>query len=383
MNLNIALNATPLLSPLTGIGQYTAQLAKGLLTIPTLELDFFYATGWSNELRNKPIEHIVRFKSLFKKIVPQSYVTSRYLQQTNFNRGLKSRSITLYHEPNFLPFKFKGPTVVTVHDLSWIRFPEMHPAERVSMMNRYFEPGLRRATQIITDSVFVKNELITVFGIHPDLITPVPLGVENLFHPCSIEETSAVLKRHQLTHGQYFLSIGTLEPRKNISTTLRAYMQLPSSMRKRLPLILVGMKGWHTSELEKQIAPLVRAGEIRQMGYLSREELAMIVAGALTLIYPSIYEGFGLPPLEAMACGVPVIASNVSSLPEVVGDTGLLINPQDVDTLTQSMKQLAMDPDLRLALSEKALKRSTLFTWKHCVTKTAQIYQQTINQWAH
>jgi alpha-1,3-rhamnosyl/mannosyltransferase len=219
---------------------------------------------------------------------------------------------------------------------------------------------------------------MAVFGIQAERIKPVLLGVEPLFHPRTAEDTRSVLARHDLVHGQYLLAVGTLEPRKNLQVALRAYMQLPQQVRKRFPLVLVGMKGWRTSELEKQIAPLVRAGEVRQIGYLPREELAMVIAGALTLIYPSIYEGFGLPPLEAMACGVPVIASDISSLPEVVGDTGLLINPHDDTALAEVIQKLIMDTDLRRQLSQKALTRSAEFTWDKCVTKTVDVYRQAL-----
>ena len=379
--MRVALNATPLLSPLTGIGQYTYHLAKGLQEMSDLDVDFFYATGWSRELRDKPVQNIVKLKSLVKRFIPYSSFFSRYLQQRNFNLGVKSKELTLYHEPNFLPFKYAGPTILTAHDLSWIRFPETHPIERVQMMNKYFEPGLRKADLIITDSEFVKQELIDVFGMSPSMIKPIPLGAESLFYPRSIDETYGVLKKHNLTHGEYLLSVGTLEPRKNIQATLRAYMQLSPSIRKQFPLILVGMSGWRTSSLEQQIEPLVRAGEIRQVGYLPREELAVLVAGALTLIYPSVYEGFGLPPLEAMTCGVPVITSNVSSLPEVVGDTGFLVEPQDIDALTKSIEMLVSAPDIRQELSEKALARSQLFSWDNCVKLTKDAYYQVISKY--
>lgn len=126
------------------------------------------------------------------------------------------------------------------------------------------------------------------------------------------------------------------------------------------------------------MAPMIRAGEVRQLGYLSRADLAILIAGALTLIYPSIYEGFGLPPLEAMACGVPVIASDVSSLPEVVGDTGLLINPYDVAAITQAIQMLITAPDVRRTLSLKALAKSKKFTWNQCVTQTIDAYRQVL-----
>lgn len=374
--MKIALDATALLSPLTGIGQYTYNLAKGLKALPDLELDFFYGSGWSKEVRDQPVPRIAAIKSLVKRFMPNAYSVNRFLQQNRFNRGIRLNRAEIYHEPNFLAFKFNGPTVITAHDLSWIRFPETHPVERVRAMNTYFEPGLRRAALIITDSEFGKRELMDVFGVKAERIKPILLGVEPLFYPRTAEDTLPVLTRHNLVHGQYLLAVGTLEPRKNLQVALRAYMQLPPQVRKHYPLVLAGMNGWRTSALEQQIAPLVNAGEIRQIGYLPREELAMVTAGALILIYPSIYEGFGLPPLEAMACGVPVIASEVSSLPEVVGDTGLLINPHDDEAWAQTIQELIIDPDIRQQLSQKALARSAQFTWDKCVRQTVDVYRQ-------
>ncbi len=376
--MKVALNATSLLSPLTGIGQYTNQLAKGLQALSGLELNLFYGTGWSKEVRDQPVPSITAIKSMIKRYIPNAYSINRYLQQNRFTHGIRRNHSDIYHEPNFLAFKFNGPLVITVHDLSWIRFPDTHPAERVRAMNTYFEPGLRRAGLILTDSEFVKRELMDVFGVKAERIKPILLGVEPLFYPRTAEDTLAVLNRHDLAHGRYLLAVGTLEPRKNLQVALRAYMLLPPQVRKRFPLVLVGMNGWRTSALEHQIAPLISAGEIRQIGYLPREELAMVTAGALTLIYPSIYEGFGLPPLEAMACGVPVIASEVSSLPEVVGDTGMLINPYDEEALAQAILKMISDDGLRHQLSLTALARSSEFTWDKCARQTVDVYRQVI-----
>lgn len=373
--MRIALNATALMSPLTGLGQYTSNLAQGLLARPGLELEMFYGTGWAKELRSKPVQGITTLKSWVKRVVPNSYAVNRSIQQRRFNAGIAFNKLDVYHEPNSLAFECACLSVVTVHDLSWIRFPETHPIDRVKAMDRYFEAGLRQASFILTDSEFVKRELIDVFGIERGLIMCVPLGVEPLFHPRSPVSTLAVLNRHSLTHGQYLLAVGTLEPRKNLQLAIRAFMKLSPDTRKKFPLVLIGMKGWNTSALEIQIAPLVRSGEVRQLGYLPRDELAIIMAGALTLIYPSIYEGFGLPPLEAMASGVPVIACNMSCIPEVVGDTGILVDPQDVDAASQAVQLIISDSDMRTKLSSLALSRSRKFTWNQCVSKTADIYK--------
>ena len=254
----------------------------------------------------------------------------------------------------------------------------MQPQDRVRAMNKYFEPGLRRACRILTDSHFVKQELIDVFGVSPHIIHPVHLGVERQYRPHAPDETRATLSRLGLRHGQYLLAVGTLEPRKNLQLALRAFMAMPQVSRKRYPLVLAGMKGWGGSELDKQMSPLLAAGEIIQLGYLGREDLMRVTAGACALVYPSVYEGFGLPPLEAMACAVPVIVSNVSSIPEVVGNCGVLIDPEDADQLCQAMLMMTQDPKLREAYAQQALVRSRLFSWERCTRETMSVYRAAI-----
>jgi glycosyltransferase involved in cell wall biosynthesis len=313
---------------------------------------------------------------LVKKFIPKTYEISRIIQQSYFNERSFDKVKGIYHEPNFLAFDYAGPLVLTVHDLSWIRYPEMHPVDRVRNMNKHFLKSMERASMIITDSQAIKHEIMDMFGVTDARIKSIPLGVEALFRPLSEEESAPVLLQHGLSYQKYILAVGTLEPRKNLSSVLLAYMQLPSNIRNHYPLVLVGMSGWHTSELEKQMAPLVAAGEIRLLGYLQREDLAVIIAGALTLVYPSIYEGFGLPPLESMTCGVPVIASNVSSMPEVVCDSGLLVNPHNIDDITKAMETMISAPDIRAASAQKALARSAEFSWDSCVDQTMDIYRQ-------
>ncbi|MDO8654026.1 MAG: glycosyltransferase family 1 protein [Undibacterium sp.] len=384
--MKIAFNASPLLSPLTGIGQYTYHLAKGLQADSELSMHFFYAGVWSQDVRESAdatqsnATWRSTLRSTVKKSIPNAtrYKLSRYWRQHSFGKGCADQNIEIYHEPNFLAYRCDAPSVITVHDLSWIRYPHTHPKERVAEMNRYFQPGLERASLVLTDSEFVKQDLMDLFGTPANRIQSIPLGSEGVFHPRTKEETLTVLSQQGLSHGQYLLAVGTLEPRKNLGLALQAYRSLPAAMRQHFPLVLVGMKGWLTSALEREMAPLVAAGQIRVLGYLPREDLATVIAGALCLIYPSIYEGFGLPPLEAMASAVPVISSNVSSLPEVVGDSGVLIDPNDAQALAQAMAEMIEDTVFRNQLAQKALERSRLFSWNSCVSQTIAAYRQVL-----
>ena len=378
--IKLAFNGVSLLQPLTGVGNYTDQLARRISTDDVLQPHFFYGTHWSRKVIAQAAPSVQKLLPWIRKNIPRSYDIRQWVQSRRFHAGTARGGFDLYHEPNNIPLPFDGPLVLTVHDLSWIRYPHMHPAERVQAMEQRFEGGLRRATRVITDSQFVKQELIDVFGIAPEKIHPVALGADERFAPKTPEQTQQTLCQHQLQHGSYFLAVGTLEPRKNLQLALNAFMAMPRLLRERYPLVLVGMTGWHASPLQAQLAPLLAAGEVKQLGYLAPDELANIMAAACALIYPSIYEGFGLPPLEAMACGVPVIASNVSSIPEVVGDTGILLDPQDTAGLTEAMTTLASAPEVRANLSVRAYQRSQNFSWDQCANQTRHIYQLALGQ---
>lgn len=373
--LRVAFNASALLWPLTGIGQYAYHLARGLKDQPGLDLDFFYGNRFSAEIEDRPSQAAGKLRVWVRTLVPNAYAIRLALEQRHFSEGLRNKSYDLYHEPNYLALRFEGPTVLTVHDLSWIRYPDAHPPERVRALNRHFEPALRNAALVLTDSLFVKNEIVDVFGISPSLILPVALGLDPIFQPMSPAQTQHVMAAHGLVHGQYFFSVGTLEPRKNIQATITAYARLPAALRSRVPLVVAGMKGWRTSALLRLMEPLMHSGQLRVLGYLERNELAVVTAGALAMVYPSLYEGFGLPPLEAMGCGVAPITSNVSSLPEVVGEAGIQVNPHDTEALANAMLSLAEDPALRTSLSAKARAAASQFTWQKCAAQTAAAYR--------
>lgn len=378
--MRLALNATALLSPLTGIGQYTLALARQLSTLNEVDIDFFYAAYWSRHLVDQPaaVRPVAAVLPWLRRHIPFWYDLRRQVQNHQFNQHVKKNAFDVYHEPNILPMRFEGPTVITVHDLSWIRYPETHPVERVRAMNKYFESGLRQASALITDAQSVKNELMETFGLSGDRISAIPLGVDKVFCPLDSQHTFQVLNELQLKHGKYVLAVGTLEPRKNLKTAINAYMQLPARLRTDHPLVVIGMKGWRTEALENQMAPLIQTGQIRQLGYVSQSDLVALMSGARCLVYPSIYEGFGLPPLEAMACGTPVICSNVSSLPEVVGDAGVMVEPLDDGALMQAMQQMLEDDQNWAQLKQRSLVQAQKFTWQNCARNTVDVYKSVV-----
>lgn len=375
--MKIALSTTSLRQPLTGLGHYTLNLIQSLQKAGKNELIFFDGTRWEAAASIKPNRIGSSTLSILRKI-PFAFAGKRLLGQFSFWRGARKNKPDLYHEPNFLAFRCSLPTIITVHDLSWIKFPEVHPADRVRKMNRYFERGIRHASHIITDAEFIRQEFINQYDYPPDKVTAIPLGVNKSFIPFSEEETKETLAKLELKYGNYILAVGTLEPRKNLAVAIDAFLLLPNKLRQRYPLVIVGSKGWLLGGLEKKIASLIKSGEIKLLGYVHQDELPHVIAGALTLVFPSIYEGFGLPPLEAMACGVPVIASNNSSIPEVVGDTGILLHSKDAQGFANAMQNLIEDPKLRETLSQKALERSKQFTWEKCALSTLEVYKKVL-----
>jgi alpha-1,3-rhamnosyl/mannosyltransferase len=242
-------------------------------------------------------------------------------------------------------------------------------------LQKHLPSVLEQSDCIITVSAFVRDELVSVFGIDSAKIYPIHHGVSPAYHPRPADQTRQTLKKFNLEHGRYFLAVGTLEPRKNLIQGLRAFRSLPDQLRASMPLVIVGMKGWLAEDIETEIDALKSRGEVRPLGYLPTEDLLCLYAGAATLLFPSVYEGFGLPALEAMASGIPVITSNRSSLPEVVGEVGITVDPGDDQGFAEAMRWLAEDPVERAARGAAGVERARQFTWTRCAIATERVYR--------
>ena len=376
--LRLAINAWSLISQQAGIAAYTRNLVAALYDMNAVDMNLFYGYGWSTELRTAPLPGIESIKSWVKKFVPRPYTLTRFAQQHCFDVGVRRQPCDVYHEPGFLPFQCSSPTVITIHDLSPLRYPEAHPAQRVRDFGEQLPKAINRAAQIIVDAESVRGEVMETFGVLPERIHTIHLGVAPYYRPRSRAETAPARQHYALEHGQYILAVGTLEPRKNLMQAIDAYSALPDSIRRNTPLVIAGMRGWMVQELESRLRQLEERGEVRWLGFVPAADLPLLYSGAAMLVYPSLYEGFGLPVLEAMASGIPVITSNRASLPEVAGDVGLMVDPGDTIALRRWMQQLLENRAEAQRLGILGIERARQFTWGACAEKTLAIYQKAV-----
>ncbi|HEX8321726.1 glycosyltransferase family 1 protein [Longimicrobium sp.] len=266
---------------------------------------------------------------------------------------------------------------LTIYDLIPIRFPQLFEPHMVAWMDRVYG-SLRPGDWALAISETTRADLCEYRGFDPARVFVTPLAADaRTFYPAGPEEQGAVRRRLGIPEGPYLLTLNTLEPRKNLESVIRAFARVAREPAARdLSLVLVGGRGWKAEGID---AALAEAGPVRERivlaGYVPDEELAALYSGALAFVYMSLYEGFGLPPLEAMQCGVPVISSNTSSLPEVVGDAGILLPPTDLDAMCQAVLQVHGAPALRAELAARSLARADGFTWERCVAQTVAAYR--------
>jgi len=385
--MHIILNTESLKPPLTGIGHYTRMLLSGLSRCSRIDdVLCFTGTGFAepDQLLDSSTTHSATIKkksqSLRRQLrrIPAAYQLRTSVHNYMFKRATRniSNGDALYHEPNYILKPFSGCSITTIHDLSHIHYPQYHPRERVRFLERELPRTLQKANHIVTDSEFIRDEVLSILGVDAQRVTAIPLGVGDQFHPRTSEEINRVLGLYQLNYGRYLLTVATVEPRKNLDGLLDAFLRLPLSMRRRYPLILVGGHGWQFQQLDDRLTNLELKGEIKRLGYVRDEHLPALYSGARGFAFPSFYEGFGLPPLEAMASGVPVLTSDNSAMSEVVGDAGILINAENNDSLLLGLKRLLTDERFRLGAISRGLIQAQTFSWVSCVEQMVDLYQK-------
>jgi glycosyltransferase involved in cell wall biosynthesis len=390
--MDVILGVDAITPPLTGIGRYAFELATRLPRQPVIESVRYFSFGrWKdgidfdsvNSATELSREATIQPKLNIRRVLAgSSLVLKAYslLTPSVYRWRLRGERNSLFHSPNYFLPPFPGKSVATIHDLSHFLFPQFHPAARIEYMERALPETLRRADFLITDAESVRAEVIQHFGWSPDRIAAVPLGVDTNFHPRTAEDLMPVLQRYGLHLTDYTLCVGTIEPRKNLDRLLTAYEALPATLRQRCPLVLVGSRGWLSEVIFHRIAKGTAADWVRYLNFVEQKDLPFLYAGARLFAYPSLYEGFGLPPLEAMASGIPVVTSNVSSLPEVVGEAAILVDPKDEVALSRALRRGLEDEEWRVAAIVLGLRRASILRWEQCIDQTVSIYKKILAQ---
>lgn len=296
-------------------------------------------------------------------------------ERTAISVELLRHTLDVFHSPDFIPpRRLRARSVITIHDLAFLLYPRFLTPTAA----RYYgqiDPASRSAAHIIAVSQSTKRDITRLLGIPEDRVSVIHEAAPPGTRPLDREEARRRVESRYGLSGKLILFVGTAEPRKNLPTLLAAYSKLRDNYKNHARLVVAGDKGWLTEEVDAALERYKLRNAVSFVGEVTDDELRWLYNAAEVLALPSFYEGFGLPPLEAMASGTPVIVSNVSSLPEVVGDAGILVTPADVDEWAAALYRVLNDENKRAEMAAKGLKRAALFSWERAARETMAVYQ--------
>lgn len=378
--MHIEFDAVPLVSDrLTGIGWcevgQTTAMAR-LFPENTYAYSFFTSGDSSRAERVKSFagDKISLNSSDFSGYIYRA--VSNFLPVPYKHFFGKKADIT--HFFNYIvPPAVHGKTVVTVHDMVYKAFPETVRARTKYMLDTGLKRSMKRADLIVTDSEFSKAEILKYFPQHESKLRVVPCGVDlEKFRPCETPERIPEVKKSLEIEGDYFLYLGTIEPRKNLERLIEAYHIFSQRVSDAPKLVLAGGKGWLYDSIFAKVKELKLDKQVIFTKYVPAEDMNPLMCGALAFVFPSLYEGFGMPPLEAMACGVPVLASGEASLPEVTGDCAVICDAYSAESIAEGLMKLCSDDELRKDLSRRGLERAGSFTWDNSAEILYNVYKE-------
>lgn len=382
----ITLDYTAAIHQSAGIGRLTRELVRALLKLESAHRFTLFVMGRPGP--EVPLSNLLRTRDLPLRV---TRLSDRWLYRLWFRLRLPlavqwlSGSCDLYHATDFvLPPLWRGTkSVLTVHDLSFERDPDSAPPRLLPFLKRVVPDSVRRATHIIADSHATARDLVDLYGVPPEKITVIHSGVDARFSPprdtlLDRRRTEYVLQRYRL-RPPFVLTVGTLQRRKNHARLVEAFAHI-AARDPNVSLVIAGGKGWLYDDVHQTIARLGLQARVHFTGFVEDADLPYVYRLAAVFAFPSLYEGFGLPPLEAMACGVPVVTSNTSSLPEVVGDAGLMVDPKDVRALAAALEQALFDESWRRQSIERGLARARQFSWERAAQQLLATYEQILQR---
>jgi len=352
-----------------GISNYVLHLLRALTT---LDADVDYYVLHSRKDRTSPVPGA--------NFHPVACWTPSHHRLERWALGAETArwKLDLLHSPDFIPPAFGyRRSVVTVHDLNFLYYPQFLTAQSRRYYNRQIEWAMRWTDHVLADSHATKSDLVSLLDVAAEKVTVVHLAADPAFRPLPEAEARRVAAQYNLEPG-YLLCVGTLEPRKNIPGLLRAYRSLLDDKVTDAPLVLVGGKGWLYDDIFERVERLHLAGWVRFLHGVPDANLVGLYNGAGVLTTPSFYEGFGLPALEAMACGTPVVVADRASLPEVVGEAGVLVDPDDPEDIARALARVLTDGSLRARMRELGLAQAARFTWEETARKTLTVYREVL-----
>lgn len=380
--MRIVFNSLATLRPKTGVGHYAAhlvdalsqQLEPGTITcFPNGSMSAWLQSKTKQAHRPSRSPGIIRpWMSGAAKSLGRSALGALFHFQHGPDR------FDLYHEPNFLPLSSRLPTVITVHDLSVLLHPEWHPVDRVKRHESQFRKSVAQAKHVITVSEAVRHDVIKHLGIDPAQVTAIHNGVSEWFFDVGADDIARANARLQLPN-DYLLYCGTIEPRKNLETLLRAYCALPDLIRDRCPLILAGGWGWKSEPVADYYESVARHRGVRAIGYVNDDVRIGLFAQARALLFPSHHEGFGIPPVEMLACGGAVLASDIPVHHEVLGRQASFIDPNDVNGWTNAMALAISDNDWLSQLKVGSRDYARHFRWDRSAQQTLAVYRKVVS----
>lgn len=373
----IGIDGLPLCEPKTGVGHYTFELVRALaLLTPEDNFELVSHTAFASQVKEETAQSTLPANLSF--VQKKTRALDRFWWTAGLPRYIRESRIALFHGTNYdVPLWNNCPTVLSIHDLSLQLHAHTHERRRVRRARRRLPLMTRSATMIVTHLEAVRREIIEHLHVNPARIVAVPAAPRSVFYPVPVEETAETRKRLGV-EDEFILFVGTLEPRKNLQTLLRAFSEILRTTNQRPQLVIVGKKGWLSNDLFADTEAYDIEDKLCLTGYLTDEELRALYSACRVFVYPSLYEGFGLPPLEAMACGAPVVASRIASLAETAGDAARLVEPTNIDALAQSVLSLLENKAEREHLSVAGLKRAAEFSWEFTAVKTREVYTEAL-----